>query len=232
MATTTLTPSRALRRPRRFDARAIFGVFLMLFAVGGSIAFWAISSDTRAVLVASRELAAGATLGPDDLGVARVRVDDAIYLAAWPAESLEDVVGKQLAEPVHANALLPRAALSSRPALAAGQLALTIAISPESAVGGRVRAGNTVQVLLTTNKGKPEAKSTVVLPQATVYDVGHEQRLAVMNSNAAGDVGAGPTTQGPVKWLTLVVSQEDALRLAQAKWSGELDVALMPAGNS
>jgi Flp pilus assembly protein CpaB len=189
-----------------------------------------VSSDARAVLVANRDLVAGATIGAEDLGVARVRVDDAIYQAVLPAEALADLVGKQLAEPVHAHELLPRAALSSRPALAPEQMALTIAISPESAVGGKVRAGNLVQVLLTTNKGKPEAKTSVVLPQATVYDVGHEQRLAVVNASTAGDTAAAPSPQGPVKWLTLVVSQEQALRLAQAKWSGELDVALLPAG--
>ena len=79
MATATLTPKRALRRPWRLDPRAVFGLFLMLVSVGGSVAFWTASTDTRAVLVATRDVPAGATLVASDLVVASVRVDDAIF---------------------------------------------------------------------------------------------------------------------------------------------------------
>ena len=224
MSATTLSPTRALRRPRRLDWRALFGLFLLLVATGGSITFWSASSDTRALLVATRDLPAGSELATEDLGVARVRVDDAIYQAALPAAELAGLVGKQLAEPVHAGQLLVRAQLSSRPRLGPDQMALTIAVSPETAAGGRLRAGDAVQVLLTTNKGKPDARTAVVLPRATVYDVGHDQRVAVVNTKLADRSAA----QGAAKWLTLVVSQEQALQLAQAKWAGELDVALLP----
>ena len=225
MSVTTLSPARALRRPRRLDWRAVFGLFLLLFATGGSITFWSASSDTRAVLVATRDLPAGAELREGDLAVARVRVDDAIYQASVPAAEMAGLVGKQLAEPVHAQQLLVRAQLSSRPRLAPNQLALTVAISPETAVGGQVRSGDAVQVLLTINKGRPEARTTVVLPRATVYDVGYDQRVTVVNTEMADR----PGVQGPVKWLTLVVNQEQALQLAQAKGQGDLDVALLPA---
>lgn len=224
MSATTLSPTRALRQPRRLDWRAVFGIFLLLVATGGSITFWSASSDTRALLVATRDLPAGAELAAEDLAVARVRVDDAIYQAAFPAAELAGLVGKQLAEPIHTGQLLVRAQLSSRPRLGPDQMALTIAVSPETAAGGRLRAGDAVQVLLTTNKGKPEARTVVVLPRATVYDVGHDQRVAVVNTELADRSGA----QGAAKWLTLVVTQEQALQLAQAKWAGELDVALLP----
>src|SRR5712692_1155189 len=71
MATAVLTPTRALRQARRLDLRAVFGLFLLLVATGGSIAFWSASSDTRAVLVATRDLPAGATLKLMDLAIAR-----------------------------------------------------------------------------------------------------------------------------------------------------------------
>ncbi|MCX6023514.1 MAG: hypothetical protein NTZ05_17635, partial [Chloroflexi bacterium] len=64
----------------------------------------------------------------------------------------------------------------------------------------------------------------IVLPRVRVHEVGHEQRLTIVN-NEAGERSAA---QGPVTWLTLVVTQEQALQLAQAKWSGDLDVALLP----
>ena len=229
MAATTLSPTRALRQPRRLDLRAVFGIFLTLVATGGSIAFWSASSDTRAVLVATRELPAGATLTQGDLAIARVRVDDDIYAAAVPAAEQAGVIGKQLAEPVHAQQILARAQISSRPALASDQMALTIAVSPETAVGGRVRPGDSVQVLVTTDKGKPEAKTAVVLPRVTVYDVGRDQRSLVVSTSGAGDSDTRSGVRGPLASLTLIVTQEQAIQLAQAKWSGELDVALLPA---
>ena len=226
MSATTLTPRRALRQPRQIDWRAIVGILLMLITISGSFVFWASSSDTRSVIVITHDVPAGATLGPQDLATARVRVDDAIYRAAIPATDLDSLVGRQVAEPLYANQLLVRAQLSSRPRLGAGQVALTIAISPDTAVGGTLRAGDQVEVLLTTNKGKPEAQTTVVLPRVTVYDVGYTQTIAA--------VGASSTDTAPnpdqIRSLTLVVSQDQAVQLAHAKWAGDLDVALLPPG--
>lgn len=227
-STTILSPTRALRQPRRLDLRAVFGILLLLVATGGSIAFWTAASDTRAVLVATRGLPAGATLGAGDLAVARVRVDDAIYQAAVPAEELSQLVGRQLAEPVHAQQLLVRAEVSSRPTLGPNQLALTIPVSAQSAVGGRLRPGDAVQVLVTIDKGKPEARTTVVLPRVTVYDVGHEERLGAINTSTSADAAGRPAGQGPISWATVVVTPEQAVELARARWAGELDVALLP----
>ncbi|HLZ08007.1 MAG TPA: RcpC/CpaB family pilus assembly protein, partial [Chloroflexota bacterium] len=160
---TTLSPARALRQPRRIDWRALFGIFLTLVAVGGSIFFWTASSDTRSVVVATRDVPSGSSLTLADLAVARVRIDDTLYQAAVPAEDLSTLAGKQLAEPVHAHQVIVRAQISPRPSLGRDQLALTIPISPETAVGGSLRPGDAVEVLVTINKGKPEARTTVVL---------------------------------------------------------------------
>src|SRR5438105_10962276 len=109
MSATALTPARALQQPRQIDWRAVIGVLLIFLTVAGSVIFWTASSDTRSVLVASRDLPAGATLGPADLGVARVRVDDAIYQSSVPASDLNALAGRQLAEPIHAHQILARA---------------------------------------------------------------------------------------------------------------------------
>ncbi len=222
LTSTRLTPSRALRRPRRIDLRAIFGIALFVVAVGGSILFWTLSSDARAVLVATRDLPALAVLTPSDLTVAHVRVDDAIYQSAIPADELSGLVGKPLAEPVHAQQLLVRSQVASRPAFAANQVIYTIPIAPENAVGGRLAHGNFVEVLVTLNKGKPDTQTNVVLPRAMVYDIGFEQRFTAINADSGN-------AQGAARWLSLVVSQDEARQLAQARWSGDLDVALLPA---
>src|SRR5919197_2125092 len=172
MAVATLTPARAARRPRRADPRALIGVFLTLAALAGSVAFWVGASDARPVLVATRDLPVGATLRASDLSVAYLRMDDNVYAAALPVDMLGALVGRRLAEPVHAQQILARAQVADRNALSADQVAITIPAKPESAVGGRLRAGDAVQVLLTvTDKARGEVHSRVVLERAQVFDV-------------------------------------------------------------
>src|ERR1051326_8531958 len=109
MAVATLSSTRTLRRPRRADPRAIVGLVLTLASLAGSVAFWVSATDTRPVLIATHDLPAGATLRGADLGVAYVRVDDAVSRAALPADTLQTLVGRQLGEPVHAQQVLARA---------------------------------------------------------------------------------------------------------------------------
>lgn len=228
MTDTVLSPSRALRQPRRIDRRAILGVFLAVAAFVGSLGFWTLSSDTRAVVVATHDLPVGTTLRDTDLTIARVRVDDAMYQAALPADTLSMVVGKTLVEPVHAQQLLVRAQLGSRPALAPHQLAVTIPVTPQRVAGGSLHVGADVQVLLTTNAGKPEARTGIVLPRVQVYGLGYDNALTVVSTGGGPDAPSPSSRQGRLSSLTLVVTQDQAVALAQAKWSGEVDVALLP----
>lgn len=228
---TTVPPPRILRAPRGLDYRALFGVFLTLVATGGSIAFWGASSDTRAVVVTTRDRPAGERLTAADLATVRVRVDEAMYRAAIPASEMAGLEGRTLAEPVHAHQLLVRAQVAGRSPLGPDQLALSIPISPDSA-GARLRPGDAVQVLATIERGKPESQTYVVLPRVSVYAVGLEERLTVVTTSASPSVnGADPASRGaggrPTS-VTLAVSNEQARELAWARWNAELDVALLP----
>jgi Flp pilus assembly protein CpaB len=220
MAAISTSPTRALRRPLRLDVRALVGILLMLVAIGGSIAVWTTEQDTRGVLVVARDLPAGSTLTAGDLTVSRARLDDSIYQATLPASALNSVVGRQLAEPAHANQLLSRAQLSSRPTLAGDQLVVAIPVTPESSAGGRIRAGDAVQVLSTNTKG--DMTTRVIIPRATVYDAGGEDAQSDRGSRQLGVTDSAPA------WLTLIVDQQQAVQLTQARWSGELNVALLP----
>lgn len=232
LSTAHTRPARGIRAPRRVDARAVAGGLILLVATGGAIAFWSAQSDTQAVLTATRDLPGGATLSEADLTVSHVRVDDSVYRAAIPADALPQLLGKQLAEPVHAQQLLVPAQLSSRPLLGPGQLAMTIPVKPETAAGGRIRPGDAVAVLWTTSKDRANSLTSVILPRVTVYDVAHDDRLTVVNTGGAADSMSQTAAQGPIASVTLVVSTEQALTLAQAKWNGELDVALLPPDHS
>lgn len=131
------------------------------------------------------------------------------------------MIGSPLAEPAHARQILVRAQISGQPRLARDQLALTIPVSAASAAGGQLRQGDEVQVLLTRNGGKPDAETIVVLERVRVYDVGYDERTAIRTTS-------DQTLPGPLAWLTLIVTDEQARSLAGARHSGDLDVALLP----
>jgi Flp pilus assembly protein CpaB len=226
MAVATLTPVRtALRRPRRVDPRAIVGVFLTLAALAGSIAFWVTSSDARPVLVATRDVPAGATLRGSDLSVAYVRMDDALYQAALPSDMLQSLVGRQVGEPIHAQQVLARAQVDDRLGLAADQVAITIPAKPDSAVDGQLRPGDVVQVLVTvTDKTRNEAHARVALDQARILEVGRDQAYASTSASADGQTAS----RGAIASVTLAVSAAQARQLAEDRRTGDFDVVLLP----
>lgn len=228
MATATLTPDRALRRPRRVDMRAALGLFILLVATIGATIAWSGATDSRAVLVATRDLPAGATLSPADLAVVRLRADATVDAAALPASSEDQLVGKALAGPAYAHQVLVRAQLSARPALGPGQVAFSVPVTADSAVGGRLQTGDAVRVYVTTAKGTPAAKTSVVVEQATVLEVGYDPQLAAVGASSSDQNATSPDVQSGVRWLTLRVTPQQAQALALARWNGALDVALLP----
>jgi Flp pilus assembly protein CpaB len=225
MAVATLSPARARRRPRRADPRALIGICLTLAALAGSVAFWVSSSDARPVLIATHDLPAGATLKSSDLSVAYVRVDDSVYGAALPADALDSLIGRDLGEPVHSQQILARAQVANRLGLAADQVAITIPARPESAVDGRLRPGDIIQVLVTvSDKTRNEAHTRLVLSHAQVFEVGRDQPLSGSSSTADSDSGG----RGSIASVTLAVTADEARQLAEARRTGELDLLLLP----
>src|SRR5579864_2894916 len=225
MAVATLSSARALRRPRRADPRAVVGIVLTLAALAGSVAFWVSATDARPVLIATRDLPAGATLNAADLGVAYMRVDDAVYRAALPADTLETFVGRQLGEPVHAQQVLARAQLANQLGLGPDQVAITIPAHPDSAVDGRLRPGDSVQILVTVaDKARNVAHTTQVLERALIYDVGRETSLSSSSSSAPDST---QTARGAITSVTLAVTPEQARQLAEARRTGEFDIVLL-----
>jgi Flp pilus assembly protein CpaB len=226
MAVATLSSTRALRRPRRADPRAVVGIVLTLAALAGSVAFWVSATDARPVLIAVHDLPAGARLSSADLGIAYVRVDDAVYRAALPADSLQTLVGRQLGEPMHAQQVLARAQVADQLGLAPDQVAITIPAKPDSAVDGRLRPGDAVQILVTTaDKSRNAAHTSEVLERALVYEVGRETSLST-SSASSGD--SSQTPRGAISSVTLSVTADEARQLAEARRTGELDIVLLP----
>ncbi|HEY2596677.1 MAG TPA: Flp pilus assembly protein CpaB [Chloroflexota bacterium] len=226
MAVATLSPARALRRPRRADPRAIVGVFLTLAALAGSVAFWVSATDARPVLIAVHDLPAGATLSAADLGIAYIHADDTVFNAALPADMLDSLVGRQLGEPIHAQQVLARAQLADQFGLAPDQVAITVPAKPDTAVDGRLRPGDAVQVLVTvTDKSSNAAHAQVVLDRAQVFEVGRDVSLTSSSGTGSDSASATP---GTIASVTLAVTADQARQLAEARHTGELDILLLP----
>ncbi len=229
MVAATLSPARALRKPRRHDPRAFIGLFLTLAALAGSISFWVSSGESRPVLVATRDLPVGATVRASDLTIAYVRLDESVYRAALPADMLDTLVGRQLTEPIHAQQVLARAQLADRAGLAPDQVAITIPAKPDSAVDGRLRPGDPVQVLVTVvDKPKQEAHARLVLDRVQVFSVGREQSFSSSASSSSDQDGFA---RGAISTITLAVTPDQARQLAEARRIGELDVVLLPVAS-
>lgn len=223
---TTLRPSQALRRPRRLDLRLVVGAFLTIGVFVGTLAAYSGLSASREVLVAARDLPAGAVLTTDDLAAVPVRLDDQTYGAAVPASDRSAVTGAVLTAPVYAHQVLARAQFTAHVALAPGQEAFVISFPPDTAAGGRFHPGDDIQVIwVKGSKGAADAQASVLIARARV--------LAVTYQADAGVAGAGARSVGAaqaIATLSLAVSPEQAVLLAQAKVAGQLDAAALPPG--
>lgn len=224
----SLTPARALRRRRvRVPRQVLVGLLLVAVAVGGGLRWSYTVNSGREVIVAVREVPAGATIAADDLATARVAVGDLTYHAAFPASDLVAVIGKTAVERMHSGQIVVHAQVGEGLMLPPGAEALTIPVTGD-AVGGSIRAGDAVQVLVTTDRGRPDSKTVVVLDRATVYAVARAGAGTLGAAATAAGGGDEAASAGTPTALTLIVAPEQALALANARWNGDLEVALLP----
>src|SRR5688572_6175429 len=96
----SLTPVHAIRRHRlRADPRILLGILLIGLSIAGGLTWAGSVNQGRGVVVATRDLPVGATIGPGDLAVTTSSLDDRIYAAAIPADQVDALIGRQVAEP-------------------------------------------------------------------------------------------------------------------------------------
>jgi len=205
---------KASRGSRRLTIAAV------ALALIGGLAFqrYAAELESRArpggplttVVVAARELSRGHALEPDDLKTAELPRD---FAPPGAVTSIERAAGLRLIAPIAEGEPLTESRLGPpggpvATLVPAGLLAVAVTTSlPE----GTVVADDHVDVLATFATGAPHAET--VVRDAPV--------LSVLESNAAFE-GAGVV-------LILLVSPEDAERLAYARAFADLSVAIASA---
>ncbi|MGH2730226.1 MAG: Flp pilus assembly protein CpaB [Actinomycetota bacterium] len=204
---------RAIARTRRVDLRVVVGLLLFIVGILATSGLVRQAKERTPVLVATRPLEAGETLGPEDLRVAELGLGSGVATVA--ANELDTVIGRVLTAPLEAGQVLAPGAAASGPSLAAGQVAVSVAVAPAHAAGGSLRAGDRVMLLGTTEPDRPTARTTVLLSEVEVIAVGQED-----------GPGADPNLT-----VTLAVSADDASSVVQAANSGVLDLVLLPTGS-
>jgi Flp pilus assembly protein CpaB len=193
---------------RRVDTRLVVGLVLVVVSVAGGLALFSAADHTVPVLAASRDLAAGHVVAARDVQVARVRVDPGVLHGLVRGEHKDALIGKVLLQPVAGNGLIASSVVGRQGSTAHE---MTVPIISEHALGGSLRVGDRVDVLATFAKGGKDARTLTIVHQAQVADV---VRTKGILGERAGDLSA----------LTLAVNADEAVYLAFASHTAELDV--------
>lgn len=172
------------------------------------------------VVVAARDLAAGAIVGPED-----------VKMVEWPAGAIspayarseDDVVGRGVIQPVSADEPILQNKLAGEGAggglpvvIPDGMRAVSVKVDEVIAVAGFVLPTTFVDVIVTMDpaSGEAQATSKVVLQNVEVIAAGQ-----TMERDASGAPQNVPV-------ITLLVTPEEAEKLALASAEGRIQLAL------
>ncbi len=209
--TSTVIPQTAAR-VRRIDLRVLLGLALLLAGVLGTLAIVQQAGQRIPVLVMAHSVQAGQVIGADDVRVAELGTAPGV--ATLGAGERARVVGRRAAVPLEPGQVLGPAVVADGPALAAGLVAMSLALAPEHAAAGQLRAGDRVAVVAS---GKPEETSGDVGSGVLLSPV---QVLSVLPQGDGGGEGK--------LLVSLAVRPGQAALLARAA-QGTLDLVLLPA---
>jgi Flp pilus assembly protein CpaB len=194
------------------------GLLLMTVAVLGGASLIRNAQARTPVLVAAGSVQPGEVIEASDLRVAEISLPAGVsYLSA----SMEgEIEGQVAAEPLWEGKVLAPGSVAETPPLAPGMVAITLLLSPESALGGGVRAGDNVAVLSSPGVneagGDQESSATTILLT----------EVPVLSVRQAS------TAEGEGLLVTLTLRLEEARAVAEARASGRVDLALLPGGTS
>ncbi len=232
-----------LRRLRRWlTPRVVGGLVVMAATFAGYLAWLLLSTpSTTDVLVLARDVPAGSTLSRADLVEQPMQLPGPQARAAVPGAAIDRVIGRRLAGPAFRDQVLiwPELDASAPPELEPGHEAVTVAVRPDTAASGALRKDDLVRVVVTTNKGRPDAQSRTAIGSARVLTVGRgDQRAPAAGGGAPVSFGSGATSStapiqnGPrqaqaISTVTLSVPSDQVEALTAAKWAGEIDLVLL-----
>jgi Flp pilus assembly protein CpaB len=210
--TSTVVP-QAAARARRVDFRVLIGLALLLAGMLGTLAIVRQAGQRTPVLVMAHSVQAGQVIGAGDVRVAELGVAPGV--ATLGVGERARLVGRRAAVPLEKGQVLGPAVMTDGPALAPGQVAMSLALAPEHAVAGQLRAGDQVAVVAS---GRPDQTNTDVASGVLLSPV------RVLSVLTEGDENGSDRRL----LVSVAVRPEQAALLAKAA-QGTIDLVLLPA---
>jgi pilus assembly protein CpaB len=184
------------------------------------------SRDTVQVVAAARELPAGRRLAAADLKMAEVARKD---LPAGYQARIPDVLERAVLLPLSANELVLESKLAPKQGgegltaiIEPGKRAVTVQVNETIGVAGFVQPGSKVDVVFTRSLPNGDSAATTILQNVTVLAFGRNLQRP---SQKPGEAPPAPVS-GPQATVTLLVTPEEAARLALATQRGKIQLAL------
>ncbi|MCW2606555.1 MAG: hypothetical protein JWO60_1248 [Frankiales bacterium] len=212
-----------LASPSWLDTRLVLGVLLVLVSVVVGARVLSSASTTQAVLVAKRDLPAGATLTAEDLEVEEVRLDEEQTRRLLRAPDGENrYVGSVVRRPVDAGEFVPLTALRVAAETEDRQFTLNVEVGhfPPG-----LAPGDVVDVYVTpvTDGSMPQATPSPAGP-TQLSATGSRQVLGGVVVESAklpeGGLGGGSTSLPVV----LNLARTDVLKMVTAVAQGRIDL--------
>jgi Flp pilus assembly protein CpaB len=202
---------------RRLAARLSRGHVVMVVAgiTGVVLSFAALQDrpDGVRVAVAAHEIRAGESVSSRDFRGVRVTMDPALLATLVPVATIANLRGRIAGVTIAAGDIVSRSALRPR-AARSGLRAISIPIDPSRAVGGRLAAGDRVDVLFAGRRAV-----SIIVADASV--------LAV---DSRGRGGIGETTS-PFT-VTIAVTARQSQLVAAAVADGNISLARTTGADS
>lgn len=198
--------ARRIERPRWINVRTVLGLALFAGSLIAGQQLVSTPAPSTRLWIAATEIPPGSTVLPENLTTIEADLPaDAMERYAAASTSLE---GAYVARGIPEGQLIPLDSLSSTAPSASRQM--TVPVEAEHAVGGDLRAGDLIDILVTVDAGRPSARTTVLVSEAEVLNV----------VQASGSFGS----DSPPIGVTIAVGADDAPRLALALRTGEIDI--------
>jgi hypothetical protein len=213
---------------RRINPRALVGIAVAVLGIAVLTVLYR-AEQPRQVLVLrlTRDLAAGTVLSASDLQPIAEAIPEDLARTLVPASEQAALVGRRVGAPLNAGEYLTRGQLGhSNRGISPDQRLVVIPVDTDTVTGLNLARGDQVELTATNKQQGSGTQTDVVVPAATIYEVGSVDSAASVLGGAqrAGTTGSRQT------WLSLLVDQDQVPAVNQARSTGDLLLALVPEG--
>jgi Flp pilus assembly protein CpaB len=199
------------------SGRALIGGLLVAVAALGIFAAYqaARGGPSTQFVVAAGDIAPGSRLAPDQLRLEPIELPEEVAAGAFT--DVDDLIGDVALAAVAAGELVQASAIADAPADGSSGYTMSFAIDADRAVGGDLRPGERVAILVTYIGGQT-AETRTVVDDATVLQF------------ERADEGALSGALGETVLTVQIPAGADPLALAHAARVGEITVVRAGAG--